>query len=154
MIVVSWSAIIIVLLIVGAVFGLYRYLHAKGIISIEHTESAEDQLIALATQKKISTEDSWERDWLSAHRTNHQVKSIEPAKLVFKFVKGEQTPREGFAVYCSCGNNEIHGFNLNMARTSYERHLEKEGEKALAAIGRFDMPAGINWELEAKKRGA
>jgi hypothetical protein len=119
--------------------------------------SAEDELIELATPNKESADDSWEREWLAAMRRNHHVLEIRPAKIKFKFIKTEDEKglHDGFKVVCSCDSQcagvEILGLDLRMARRSYEKHLRQEGEKALAAIGKFDMPAGVSWELEAKK---
>lgn len=145
---VSWTAIIIFLVITGVVYGLHRYLRAQG-----------KRQLKKETRKPVKAlaEDSWEREWLSTMRRDHRVLQIKPAKLKFKFTKTEdrKAVQDGFVVVCSCDekqiNTDICGLNLEMARNNYERHLEKEGEKALAAIGRFEMPAGVDWAKEARK---
>lgn len=104
--------------------------------------------------KKVPADNSWEKEWLDTLRKQHHVRSIEQTKLVFKFAKEPMEDRkqlDGFKVYCSCGQGEIIGLDLRMAKSNYSRHLEKEGERALAEIGKFEMPKGINWRLEAEK---
>lgn len=136
-----------VLLMVGAVFGLYRYLrfHQKLYNQRDSPQPKEVPAPDL---------DPWEKEWLENLRNKHQVKVIEESKLVFKFGNAEtkQQPKDGFTVVCICGHRNSHGLTLSMAKQSYERHLKKEGERAIAAIGRFEMPKGISWSAEVERR--
>lgn len=140
---------LMVTLIVSVVFGLCCYFR----VHIKIYDQSKEVHPQIKQEEILPAEDSWEKDWLETHRNQHQVVKIESTKLVFKFVKKEdQKPIDGFAVHCSCGSKDIFGLNLSLAKTDYERHLKKEGEKALAAINKFEMPANVNWSAEVERR--
>lgn len=91
--------------------------------------------------------DPWEVDFVRNLRSAHHVTSIEPTKVRFLFEKDTRKARDGFKWTCKCGETNS-SLNLKLAELAYTNHLQKEAEKAAASLGKFKLPAGINWSFD------
>lgn len=77
----------------------------------------------------------WDEEWLRQVNREHSLSAIEPCMVVFTFGNPGK-PKEGMKWVCICGASKGCG-TLHLAELSFNMHLGREKDKALAAIGRF-----------------